>query len=111
MDSNKGVIEQVEEAHSGSSRRLSALSSAKAHPRGDRALALIGNERITLTDEDVRLVVLPILSRKSLLMAIHGDRTEGYDEKQTKSSSPSSSGFTSSRSSIKASWAMARHLG
>lgn len=50
METNKGSIEHVEEAvASSSSRRLSTLDNKK----GDRALALIGDERISLTDEEV----------------------------------------------------------
>lgn len=43
--SDKVVVDQVEEARSRHGR--------KTAQHGDRALALIGNERVSLTDEDV----------------------------------------------------------
>jgi hypothetical protein len=49
MVSNKGVIDKVEEA-SHADRRHSATAQ-----HGDRALALIGDERVSLTEEDVCL--------------------------------------------------------
>lgn len=49
MAANKdGGVEQVEEAYASSSRKMSTLDT-----KGDRALALIGDERVSLTDEDV----------------------------------------------------------
>lgn len=48
MNATKDGVEQVEEAYPPSSRKTS-ISKTK----GDRALALIGDERISLTDEDV----------------------------------------------------------
>jgi hypothetical protein len=50
MAANKGVVDKVEETLHGERR----LGAAAQH--GDRALALIGDERVSLTDEDVCLV-------------------------------------------------------
>lgn len=50
MNANKSGIERVEETHASSSR----LSTPDK--KGDRALALIGDERISLTDEDVSVI-------------------------------------------------------
>lgn len=57
MGTDKTDIEQVEEADVHSSRKLSM-----ANAKGDRALALIGDEHISLTDEDVSRVVIVSVS-------------------------------------------------
>lgn len=46
MEANKSDIEQVEDSDAPRSHSIDAT-------KGDRALALIGDERVSLTDEDV----------------------------------------------------------
>lgn len=54
MGANEGAVEHVED----DSRKLSM-----ANAKGDRALALIGDERVHLTDEDVSRVIAVYVSR------------------------------------------------
>ena len=63
---------------------------------GDRALAIIGDERVTLTDEEVRLNISK-WQIDSLKLMKTTNRTSGYAEKRTKSSSQSWFGSTSYR--------------
>lgn len=53
MASNKVFVDRVEETHSGHSGVEMKDGPVARH--GDTALAFLGNERVSLTDEDVRM--------------------------------------------------------
>jgi len=55
--STKAVTDRVEEAHP-TSFKESWEKDGDVAQHGDRALALIGNERVSLTEEDVRRYML-----------------------------------------------------
>lgn len=48
----KGYLEQKEDIENGERRRQSSMK------HGDRALAIIGDDRVSLSDEDVRITLL-----------------------------------------------------
>jgi hypothetical protein len=90
---NKHKVDEMEDVEVGDRLRQESIK------HGDRALAIIGDGRVQLTEEDVRSI--PTLSHHSMqrLFVLTGvvNRTSASAGRLIKLSLPSLSGFTSSR--------------
>lgn len=100
LDDKASHMAHSEDVESGRLSKDHFQQRKESVKHGDRALAIVGEGRVELTEEDVSIGSHITPSTESN----HACRTKEFDAKPTKSSCPFWFGFISSRSWIRRFW-------